>query len=160
MRKLKVEKEQLTFLPAERPAKVLVSRDSAKAWMTRVAISCSPILQFLTDTAPAGWSGRMSPVSCRLTEDGLLAPCLEGWQNAGMGSHTGFLTLSTSEWPSDAAVCLLSDTLETGDLPQRYFLSATACKGILRRAEKRGKALPPALDSALQAVSQGALAQS
>jgi hypothetical protein len=70
-----------------------------------------------------------------------------------MGSHTEFLTLSTLEWHSAAAVCSLSDTLETGDLPQRFFLSATACQGILRRAEKRGKVLPPMLEKALQAVS-------
>jgi len=66
-----------------------------------------------------------------------------------MGSHTAFLTLNTLEWHSAAAVCSLSDTLETGDLPQRYFLSATACQGILRRAEKRGKTLPSALHEAL-----------
>jgi site-specific DNA-cytosine methylase len=41
------------------------------------------------------------------------------------------------------------DTLETGDLPQRFFLSAKACAGILRRAEKRGKTLPSALQQAL-----------
>jgi hypothetical protein len=70
-----------------------------------------------------------------------------------MGSHTEFLTLSTSEWPNAAAVCSLSDTLETGDLPQRFFLSATACAGILRRAEKRGKQLPEALERALQTVA-------
>jgi hypothetical protein len=70
-----------------------------------------------------------------------------------MGSRTEFLTLSTSEWPSDAAVCSLSDTLETGNLPQRFFLSATACQGILRRAEKRGKVLPPALEQALLSVA-------
>jgi len=46
----------------------------------------------------------------------------------------------------------LSDTLETGDLPQRFFLSATACQGILRRAEKRGKKLPERLQQALEAV--------
>jgi hypothetical protein len=38
-------------------------------------------------------------------------------------------------------------------VPQRYFLSATACRGILRRAEKRGKELPEALKLALQAVA-------
>jgi hypothetical protein len=64
------------------------------------------------------------------------------------------VTLSISEWPKDAAVCSLSDTLETGDVPQRYFLSATACSGILRRAEKRGKKLPVMLQSALQRVVQ------
>jgi hypothetical protein len=69
-----------------------------------------------------------------------------------MVSRTECLTLSTSEWPKDAVVCSLSDTLETGVLPQRFFLSATACRGILRRAEKRGKTLPEALRRALQSV--------
>jgi hypothetical protein len=69
-----------------------------------------------------------------------------------MGSRTEFLTLNTSEWHSAAAVCSLSDTLETGDLPQRFFLSATACQGILRRAEKRGKQLPEQLQRALESV--------
>jgi DNA (cytosine-5)-methyltransferase 1 len=47
----------------------------------------------------------------------------------------------------------LSDVLETGEVPQRYFLSAKACQGILRRAEKRGKALPEALRDALLATA-------
>jgi hypothetical protein len=71
-----------------------------------------------------------------------------------MGSPTEFVTLNISEWPSDAAVCSLSDTLETGDVPQRFYLSATACQGILRRAEKRGKKLPPLLHQALLSVAQ------
>jgi hypothetical protein len=70
-----------------------------------------------------------------------------------MGSPTEFSTLNGSEWPSAAAVCSLSDTLETGAVPQRFFLSAKACAGILRRAEKRGKALPPPLRDALLAVA-------
>jgi hypothetical protein len=96
----------------------------------------------------------MSLVSCHLTEEKILESSSGRWENSGMGSHTGFLTLNTLEWPKDAAVCSLSDTLETGELPQRFFLSATACKGILRRADKRGKTLPPALEQALQAVAQ------
>jgi hypothetical protein len=67
-----------------------------------------------------------------------------------MASLTESLTLNTSEWPSAAAVCSLSDTLETGAVPQRFFLSAKACQGILRRAEKRGKKLPSALKMALE----------
>jgi len=47
---------------------------------------------------------------CPLTEDGHLEPSSEGWQNAGMGSPTGFLTLSISECHSAAGVCSLSDT--------------------------------------------------
>ncbi|MDR2945582.1 MAG: hypothetical protein LBV79_02390 [Candidatus Adiutrix sp.] len=47
----------------------------------------------------------------------------------------------------------MSDILETGDLPPRYFLSATACRGILRRAEARGRNLPEALRLALEATA-------
>jgi len=50
-------------------------------------------------------------------------------------------------------VCSLSDILETGDVPLRFFLTARACQGILRRADKRGKLLPPSLQEALAAVA-------
>jgi hypothetical protein len=70
-----------------------------------------------------------------------------------MGSPTEFWTLNTSEYPSAAAASSLSDVLETGELPQRYYLSGRACRGILRRAEKRGKMLPPPLAHALMAVA-------
>jgi len=55
---------------------------------------------------------------------------------------------------SDASECLLSDTLEIGNLPQKYYLSPRACQGILRRAEKRGKKLPENLYQALLTVSK------
>jgi hypothetical protein len=60
------------------------------------------------------------------------------------------LMLNISEWPNAAAVCLLSQVLETGSTPERYYLSAKACAGILRRAEKRGKTLPTQLQRALE----------
>ena len=137
----------------EPPAKTSQSQDSEQAWMERVVTSRSNSLNLLAVYGPDGWCGRTSPASCRLTTDGHLEPSSEGWQNSGMGSPTEFVTLSTTEWPKDAAVCSLSDILETGDVPQRYFLSATACRGILRRAEKRGKTLPAALERALRQVA-------
>jgi hypothetical protein len=33
---------------------------------------------------------------------------------------------------------------------EKYYLSAKACEGILRRAERRGKQLPPMLKEALE----------
>ena len=54
---------------------------------------------------------------------------------------------------NDDGVCSLSDILETGDVPQRYFLSAKACAGILRRAGNRGKQLLPQLAHALRVVA-------
>lgn len=75
-------------------------------------------------------------------------------------SHGGCWTLSTSEWTSfdglslkDDGVSSLSDILETQPVPARYYLSAKACRGILRRAEKRGKDLPEQLKRALEAVT-------
>ncbi len=59
-----------------------------------------------------------------------------------------------SEWPNDAVVCSLSQVLETGLIPQRYFLSKMACVGILRRAAKRKKTLPEQLERALAAVAE------
>jgi hypothetical protein len=70
-----------------------------------------------------------------------------------MGSPTEFLTLNTSEFPNAAAASSLSDILVTGDVPQRYFLSAKACSGILRRAARRRKKLPEQLERALKALS-------
>jgi hypothetical protein len=57
------------------------------------------------------------------------------------------------EYPKDAGVCSLSDILETGALPPQYYLSAKACQGILRRAVKRERMLPSALQAALEAVA-------
>ena len=54
---------------------------------------------------------------------------------------------------NDDGVCSLSDILETSDVPQRHYLSPKACRGILRRAAKRGKELAPQLALALQAVA-------
>lgn len=75
------------------------------------------------------------------------------WPNSGMGGPTGCLTLSTSESPKDAAGCSLSDVLETQPVPQKYFLSPKAATGILRRAERRGRKLPGALEEALMGLA-------
>ena len=145
--------EQLTFLSEERPANHSQSQDCANDWMTLVATWHSSISELLTTFDRDGSSGKTSQAFCHPTEDGTLVPSSGRWLNSGMGSPTECLTLSGSEWPSDAAVCSLSDVLETGDLPQRYFLSARACAGILRRAERRGKKLPDALHEALLSVT-------
>ena len=149
---------QLTFLSEEPPVSRSALRDLEKDWLTHAGTSCSHLALWLKGFVRAGLFGKMSPESCRLTEDGILEPSSGCWGNSGMGSPTGFLTLSMSEHadtlgPSRnaAGVCSLSDILETGAVPQRYYLTAKACQGILRRAEKRGKELPSALACALKA---------
>ena len=145
---------QLTFLSEAPPARASVSQDSEKGWTIRAVTWPSDFFSLLTEHAPVGWFGRTCPASCHRTEDGTLAPSSEGWRNSGMGGPTESWTLNTLEFHSGAVASSLSDILETGDVPQRYFLSATACRGILRRAEKRGKALPPTLLQALQRVAE------
>jgi hypothetical protein len=83
----------------------------------------------------------------------ILTPSPVGFGNSGTVWLGESLTLSILEFHSDAAASSLSDILETGDLPLRYYLSAKACQGILRRAETRGKELPHSLASALMSVA-------
>ena len=68
--------------------------------------------------------------------------------------HGGSRMPNITDWPNDAAVCSLSQVLVRDSIPPQYFLSSTACAGILRRAEKRGKALPTPLLRALRAVAE------
>ena len=132
---------QMSMFSSEEPlAKASAPQDSEQGWLTRVVHSCSPILALLADTAPDGWSGKTSPASCPPMEDGTLRPYSGGWLNAGMGSPTAFLTLNISESPSAVVASSLSDIVETGDVPQRYYLSETACLGILRRLSSKEKA--------------------
>ena len=148
------------FSAAEPHASPSRLRGCDKGWLTLGATSCSPLALLQRGIGPGGWYGRTSPASCPATEAAILAPSSGCWGNSGMGSHTVFWTLNTSEHaaspmpsPNADAVCSLSDILETGDVPQRYFLTAKACQGILRRAEKRGKDLPMKLLEALSAVA-------
>ncbi len=145
--------EQSTFWPEEHLASLSPSPENERDWMMRVATSPSSLLALLIDSGPYGWCGRTSPVSCRLTEYGRLEPSSECWSKSGMGSPTEFWMLNISEFPSDGVASSLSDILEDGEVPQQFYLSARACQGILRRAEKRGKELPWALQSALLAVA-------
>lgn len=59
---------------------------------------------------------------------------------------------NTSELPRDVRDCSLSQILQV-TAPAKYYLSQKACLGILRRAEKRKKKLPPMLKEALMEVT-------
>ena len=66
------------------------------------------------------------------------------------GAPTGYcLTLNCGEMPRNPIQTKLSDILEEWTDP-KFRLSKQACVGILNRAERRGKALPPELKAALE----------
>ena len=101
----------------------------------------------------ASWadlSAQWMPYHHQQTEVG---PVKVWCRGQGHGLRGPFLTPNGSEWRSGAVACSLSSILETALIPRRYYLSQTACAGILRRAEKRGKVLPPQLARALRAVA-------
>ena len=57
-----------------------------------------------------------------------------------------------SESPNGGGACSLSQVLEAS-APPKYFLSDKAKQGILQRAARRGKTLPPLLRAALERTS-------
>ena len=143
---------QLTFWPEEPLANRSALPANAKASMTNAEELCFPILESLNVSGLNGLSGKTSPVFCHQTADGILEPSSGRWGNWGMNVPSGFLTLNGSELPNPAAVCLLSDILETEDIPERFYLSRKACAGIIRRAKRRGKILPTELQQALEQI--------
>lgn len=144
---------QLTLFAVASPAKTYPWPDAARDWLESEADCGSSTIAFCERLGPTGLLSRMSPACYPVTEGEILPSSFEGWQNSGMASAGGFLTHSSSEYPNGAAVCSLSGILET-DVPQKYFLSARAARGILRRAKKRGKQLPPLLETALEQAAE------
>ena len=104
---------------------------------------------------PSYWSGKMFRACSVPTEADVSREFLWKWTASGfmadgqVWTHSG-LVLHSADGASSA--CSLATILEP-TVPQKYFLSSIAVKGTLRRAEKRGKALPEHLKAALMAVA-------
>jgi hypothetical protein len=63
------------------------------------------------------------------------------------------LTAKTSESPNRASASTLSGVIETGKVPDKYFLRASAAQGMLRRANQMGRPLFPHLRRALEILA-------
>lgn len=109
-------------------------------------------------------------LDCRKSGNGQRQEPLTVMGGLSLGELT---TLKTGEKPSETAVqemlsvwgphsvaeeSRLSQILEVNPLP-KYNLTAKACLGVLRRAERRGKDLPKLLKAILIRQSQGASPQ-
>src|SRR5690554_3368788 len=88
---------------------------------------------------------------CLILDDGQPPEWCEGENVKWHGESS---TRNTGESPSAVVVSSLSSILQD-NVPEKYFLSPKACQGILRRAEKRGKKLPPVLEMALESQATG-----
>jgi hypothetical protein len=142
---------ELTSSAEDSPARISAWPETVLDWMASGAGSGTSSVASLVRSLPVGFLSKTSLAFYPATTDETWGSSFKGWRNSGTGGPTGCLTLDTSEFPSDAGECSLSDILETpGPHLERYFLSVRACRGILRRAEKRGRELPPSLKSALE----------
>ena len=118
--------------------------------------------------------GKMFPERSAQTAEKTSAPCwknLPAWKNqtfqfldlrgGGDGGakpgqspemdgpwHGDSSTLNIGECPREENGSLLSWILQV-DVPEKYYLSAKACRGILTRASRRGKKLQELLENAL-----------
>jgi hypothetical protein len=74
------------------------------------------------------------------------------WLNATRVKLRGVSSmLNIGESPNEEKESFLSRILQPmTDVPEKYYLSAKACLGILRRAQERGKELPEELRIALE----------
>jgi site-specific DNA-cytosine methylase len=123
----------------------LGSRVIAQSSFTSLQESCG-------NFDPLGLCSRMFPdFSVQTRDETLQKSSGFSWSSAGMGFNGACSTASFSESPNVANVCSLSDILER-HVPQRFYLSPRACRGVLRRAEKRGRTLLSRLQAALAFV--------
>ena len=105
----------------------------------------------------AGMDGIFKPCSGRSQRP--IFQCLQAddgqtpawYEAAEFASHGASLTRNIGACPSEQSASTLAEVLET-TAPRKYYFSPTACAGILRRAKRRGKALPPILLEALTQV--------
>ena len=123
--------------------------------------------------------GRTSPGHSQATKALILEPCLrksdrpkfqylnmangqtQEWLNATRVKLRGVSSmLNIGESPNEEKESFLSRILQPmTDVPEKYYLSAKACLGILRRAQERGKELPEELRIALERQANISLRQ-
>jgi hypothetical protein len=148
-----------TSFSAEHPVSPSALPASEVEWLTRVVSWPLSSADLLSAQRPAGSSGKTSPVLSRqIAEKPSEASSLR-WTSSGTVWRGACSMRSISDSPNAGSASFLSDILETGDLPRRYFLSPRACRGILKRASRRGRVLPAALTAALEAVASLALSE-
>ena len=116
--------------PEPSPAGIPRARTSASSWRR------SSELKY-----PAYMSLDLSPDAGNLLGESYWEMC-SPWRGDA-------LTLNTGVSPREEKESFLSQILQAA-VPQRYYLSKTACLGILRRARERGKELPAQLKAALE----------
>lgn len=104
--------------------------------------------QFLCLTAESGRIAEQSPATASLLHGDLWTLNISEYLNAASVSPLSWTMAGTMQRTYYYRESRLSEILQT-EVSEKYYLSARACEGILRRADKRGKELPEVLKRAL-----------
>jgi DNA (cytosine-5)-methyltransferase 1 len=75
------------------------------------------------------------------------------WQSGGIAYKDWVVTAAVSSSPCTPMLSQLIDVIEKRMVHERYFLSANAAQGILRRVDKLGRNLFPPLDAVLRRIA-------
>jgi hypothetical protein len=143
------------LLQADFPAKTSASLAKELVLLAHEAGYSGRLQELWKKRKASTQSSKMYLVCFPVTTEQTLLSYSGRWQTSGIVSPGACLMLSTSEYPNGASVSSsLADVLQA-EAPEKYYLSSKACDGILRRANRRGKTLPEALQEAL--VRQGSL---
>lgn len=78
------------------------------------------------------------------------------WQSGGIAYRDCVVTVAVSSSPCTPVASQLINVIERTKVHERYFLSANAAQGILRRVDKLGRHLFPPLDVALRKIANPA----
>jgi len=137
----------------ESPVRMLASLDGEPDLPENGQDSSSSSPESCESYSPVGSSSRTFQACFLPIKDLISLSSSIRWTNSGTVWRGAFSIASSSESPSVAAECSLSDILVARAHP-KYSLSPRAAAGILRRAEKRGKELPASLATALLSLSK------
>ena len=149
--------------PASFPLAHVVDAESAESFYDGISEEAVQALRLLTaptwetEREPFPSSGVKRARQLVRSASDILARTLlwsaPRWRTSGTASATEYSTADTSESPKDGAASSssLSSILQSVVDP-RYYLSPRAALGILLRAGRRGRELPPHLLAALEEV--------
>ena len=159
------------LLLLEAPAKTCQWPDDVMALLDSDRVFSSDAWSYVLRVKPLSFAGRTCLEFSAATTASTLPPSLKRLQASVLRSRrrAGAIpacasgrstplpglcwTRNGEVWRNGGSVCSLSQVLEGGPVPTKYFLSPKAAAGILRRAAKRKRTLPAHLEAALTAVA-------
>ena len=150
--------EKLTLSAEDSRAKMSASLESVLVSLGQEVDSSGTQYDLRKKSKHTLSSWKMCQDFYQATKDAISESSSLKWPTQGIATSNGeFWIRNSSESPNGVEECsssLASILQSSQEVDKRYYLSAKAAEGILRRATRRGKHLPPRLEKALMQVAQ------